>query len=128
MVFLVQAAVVFVFPAGAIWAWRSGGWIRLWQYAALMLVNLVLIAMALASPAFGNRLAASAGYWTTLRGTVALGAFTEALPVIVAALTVQSTGRRLANYNLVYGLSVLGAILSFAVGVIAATYVLRPVR
>jgi hypothetical protein len=128
MIFLVQAAVVFVFPAGAIWALRSGGWSRLWQYAGLMLVNLALIAMALASPVFGNRLAPTYGYWPTLRGTFVLGAFTEALPVLVATLIVQGAGRRLANFRYVYGFSTVGAILSFAIGVVAATYVLQTAR
>src|SRR5258706_2890924 len=105
MIFLVQAAIVFIFPAGAIWALRSAGWSRLWQYAGLMLVNLVLIAMALASPAFGNRLAPTDGYWPALRGTLVLGAFTEALPVVVATLIVQVAGRRLANFRYVYGFS-----------------------
>lgn len=128
MIFLVQAAIVFIFPAGAIWALRSGGWSRLWQYAGLMLVNLALIAMALASTVFGNRLASTYGYWPTLRGTLLLGAFTEALPVIVATLIVHAAGRRLANFRYVYGFSAVGAILSFAAGVFAATCILPVAR
>jgi hypothetical protein len=133
MIFLLQAAIVFVFPAGAIWALRSGGGSRLWQYAGVMLVNLALLAMALASPVFGNRLAPTYGYWPTLRETLVLEAFTEALPVVVATLIVQGTGRRLVNSRYVYsryvyGYSAVGAILSFAIGVVAASYVLQPSR
>jgi hypothetical protein len=128
MMLLLQAAIVFVFPAGAIWARSSGGWSRLWQYAGLMLVILALLAMVLASPAFGNRLAPTYGYWPTLRATFVLGTFTEAFPMIVATLIVQGAGRRLANFRYVYGFSTVGAIVSFAIGVVVATYVLQTAR
>jgi hypothetical protein len=125
MVFLVQSAVVFVFPAGAIWAWRTGGPGRLWQYALVMALNLVLLALALASPLLGNRISPQLGYWPTARGLLALAALTQVLPSTVAALVVQRSAPRFASRYQVYALSATGAFLASAAGVIAASYALR---
>jgi hypothetical protein len=58
MIALLDAVVVLVFPALAVWAVRAGDPGRLWMVAGGSLAGIWILALALSSLKFGNRLAA----------------------------------------------------------------------
>ena len=124
MIFLVHAAVIFGFPAGAVWAVRRGHRGRLWIVAGLCLVVIVGVALAAASEQLGNRLSGKYGYWRIARSTALFAVLTEGLPVVAGALAVQSCRRWTSQAVALYLLGVLGSFAAFVLGTIAALYLL----
>jgi hypothetical protein len=80
------------FPAIGIWTVQRKGarglpWLLLGYLAVI-----VVLALMLSSPAFGNRLAGEEGYWAVARRVVALMVLTLGVPGGVASLVILATG------------------------------------
>jgi hypothetical protein len=91
---LLVRVVVMVFPAVAAVAYRSGGRRRLARVTGWIVAALCVSVAIAASPAAGNALAATEGYFKTSWAVFGLVAYTCILPVVVTALVVDAVARR----------------------------------
>ena len=82
MIFALLALLAIAFPPLALWARRTGGTHRLIGIAGGSLAMVVALALAMASPALGNRLAGPEGYWGVAPRIVLLGLLSAGLPLI----------------------------------------------
>src|SRR5690606_34715337 len=123
MLFLIEAAIVLVFPAWAVRVWkRSGarGLSRLTTGARCVLASAVLV---LAAEAAGNRVAASEGHWTAAGRlpAVAMPAATTPIPAIPAVLPAAAPR---VDPRLLYPIAVTAALVAVVIGALAARYAL----
>jgi hypothetical protein len=131
MIALLDAVVVLVFPAVAVWAVRAGGPRRLWLAAGGGLAGVWILALALSSLKFGNRLAAHQGYGRTALLTVLMATLMLGLPIVAGTLSVHATRARIRRAVLLYLLAVAAAfvVLLFGTGLgvyLVQTLVERP--
>jgi hypothetical protein len=128
VIFLVEAAVIFGFPACAIWALWRGGRRQLWVVAGGCLAVIVAVGLAAASEQLGNRLSGHYGHWNIARSTTLLALLTAGLPVVAGALAVQSCRRWTSRPVALYILGVLASFAAFVLGAIVAVYLLSALR
>ena len=124
MLVVVQTFLMLGFPAGAVWASRTGGRRRLWLLAGACLVVVIGVALASAAPLFGNRLADRHGYGNAALLALVLAALTAAFPLVVATVVVQACGPRIMRNSGLYAVAVVASLAAFMVGTFAAMYLL----
>jgi hypothetical protein len=115
---------LFLFPAGAVWAWRAAGAARLWAVTGLGLAVILLFAAFVASPMGGNVLAPRYGYGYTAPRSLALHGLTLGLPLVATAVAVHTLGGRVSSRRGLYAIGVVCAAGAWIVGVLAAIQVL----
>ena len=120
MIMLLLAVLALGFPPLAMWARRTGGAPRLLLLACGALAGVIALAFAEASRGFGNRLVDQEGYWSLAPRTAVFDLLTAGLPVVAIALVVEFLSRRGRHSGLIYGTSVLAALVAFALGVTVA--------
>jgi hypothetical protein len=96
---------------------RPGG--RLVARGTLVVFCLVgLMSLILASPRFGNRLAATEGYWSIAGRIFLMLGLTIGMPLVLAAAAVQATMRAGSNRMLVIAAGLVAAICGWALGTV----------
>ena len=110
-------AVILVFPAVAVRAWRAGGAARLRRAAAIAVAVILVAAVYVATPASGNALARTRGYGYTVPASLLLHGLTLALPVVMTAAIVRLLAPRLSSSLALYGFGVLMAGLTWIAGI-----------
>jgi hypothetical protein len=119
-----QHGSLFVFPAIAIWAARTGGPSRLWLALVIALIIVVVFALASGAAWFGNRLASTYGYGYTGPRALFLFGLTMGLPITTATLTIRKLmGAR--QPRLQYVASLLVVTLTWIVSVLLAAWILQ---
>ena len=118
---LLRVGCLLVFPALAVWAWRTGGGRRLWALTAAALGAVLLFAAFAASATGGNALVETHGYSYTLPGSLVLHGLTLGLPMVAASLAVRGAGGRVTSRVALYALGLLVALLGWVAGIVAAT-------
>jgi hypothetical protein len=121
---IAQTCLILGFPAGAVWAVRSGGTRRLWLLAGACLITVIGVALASAASLFGNRLADQYGYANTAVLVLVLAGLTAGFPVVVATGTVQTCESRVARNSALYAVAVVASLAAFLIGAFAAMYLL----
>lgn len=121
---VLQAGSVFAFPALGLKALRSGGPRRLRWLTGAALAVVVLVALAAASAASGNRLVTMYGYADTAPRAVLLYGLTLGLPVLSASGTIRLVGGRFAALLWPYAAAVIAAGFGWVAGVVLATWLL----
>jgi hypothetical protein len=124
MLVIVQTCLILGFPAGAVWAARTGGARRLWLLAGACLFAVMGVALASAAPVFGNRLADRYGYANTALLALVLAGLTSGLPLVVATGTVQACESRVARNSALYVVGVVASLAAFLIGAFAAMYLI----
>ena len=124
MLVVVQTFLMLGFPAGAVWASRTGGRRRLWLLAGAGGVVVIGVALASAAPLFGNRLADRHGYGNAALLALVLAALTAGFPLVVATVVVQACGPRIMRNSGLYAVAVVASLAAFMVGTFAAMYLL----
>ncbi|HKV43275.1 MAG TPA: hypothetical protein VJT32_01155 [bacterium] len=117
-----QVASIALFPAFALWAARTGGPIRLWRTTGLSIGLMLVFAATAASAAAGNALAPTYGYGYTAPRALLLYGLTLGLPMVSAGLVVHALAGRARSRRGLYAVGVICAALTWAVGVVAATW------
>lgn len=120
---LLRVACLLLFPALAVWAWRPGSARLLWSLTGAAVAVVLLFASFAASTAGGNALAATCGYRYTASGSLLLLGVTLGLPMVAAALAVQTAAARLASRVGLYALGLLVALLAWIGGLVGALWV-----
>lgn len=121
MIFLIYGLTLLLFPAAALWAWRRGG-ARALTFAALAAIGLVLgLALLVASPFGGNRLAGTHGYAQTAARTLQFAGLTWVLPLAAATGAVRAFAASFRP-ELVYAIACGAAVLAAVAGTLAAIY------
>lgn len=115
---VLRVATLLLFPALAIWAWRTGGATRLWRVTALGVGAILLFAAFAASSAGGNMLVSSHGYGYTARGSLLLHGLTLGLPMVAVSLVVQALAARLSARLALYATGVLVAGAAWIAGIV----------
>ena len=123
MLFALNVVVVLLFPAAAVWAWRSGGVRRLGVVTSIALIVLVTGALAAASPWFGNRLAGIDGFSRTAFRTLLLFGLTAGLPLVGAALIAGGVGTVVTRPLASYIAAMVTALVLWVVGTLLAVSV-----
>ena len=116
-----QAASILLFPVLALRAKDAGGSGQLWRATGLGMGVIVLFAAVVATPAAGNVLAPTYGYVYIASRAMLLYGLTLGLPLISTSFVVHTFGARRRSQPGLYVLSVVCAVLAWAVGVVAAT-------
>ena len=124
MLVIVQTILILGFPAGAVWAARTGGARRLWLLAGAGLVAIAGVALASAAPALGNRLADRYGYGNTALLALVLAGLTAGVPLVVATCSVQACESRVARNSALYAIAVVTSLAAFLIGAFAAMYLI----
>jgi hypothetical protein len=125
MIALLDAVVVLVFPALAVWAVRAGDPGRLWMVAGGSLAGIWILALALSSLKFGNRLAAQQGYGRTALLTVLMVTLILGLPIVAATLSVHATRGRIRATVPLYLLGVGAALVVLLVSTGLGVYLVQ---
>jgi hypothetical protein len=115
---------LFVFPAGALWAWRAAGPARLWAVTGIGLALILVFAAFVASPIGGNVLAPKYGYRYTAPRSLLLHGLTLGLPLLATAAAVNALAARVSSRLGLYAIGVVCAAVAWIVGVVAAIQVL----
>jgi hypothetical protein len=123
MILVFYAITVFLFPAGAVWAWRRRGGRGLALLTALVICALLSLALVAASPLGGNRLVESQGFRYTATRMLVLTVLSSILPVVASAMTVWAIASR-ARSGFVYPIAAATALIATAVGGTIAIYTL----
>jgi hypothetical protein len=123
MLFLFCAAIVFLFPAGAVWAWNRGGERGLALLTLIAVVAVALMALIAASERGGNRLVQTHGYAHTASRTLLFAGLALILPVVASAISVRAA-RPWIRPGFVYPIALATALIGAAVGTIVAIYIL----
>lgn len=118
MHFLLALICVVGFPALAARVARRGGPGALVRLTTAVLGLVALCGLALASPRFGNRLAATQGYGITAARVLLVLGLAIAFPVVVSATVVHLAGRAGRSPATVYGASVASAVCAWVLGVL----------
>ncbi|HEU4689529.1 MAG TPA: hypothetical protein VFS23_14245 [Vicinamibacterales bacterium] len=85
----------------------------------LILFGIVgLMSLTLASPRFGNRLAATEGYWPVAGRIFLMLALTIGTPLLLSATAVRATMRAGSNWMLAIAAGVVAAIGGWVLGII----------
>jgi hypothetical protein len=113
-----------IFPAALVWAWKSGSHRRLFAVSALLLLLLVPLSFALASPRFGNRLADSEGYLLIASRILMLMGLHGALPIIGVALFISLAGEYISRVPVLYAMSLGVTAITWTAGLFLSFYVL----
>jgi hypothetical protein len=119
-----RAGTLLVFPALAGWARRTGGPARLWGLTGLGVALVLLFALFVASPLAGNALVGTYGYRDTALRSLALHGLTFGLPLVATAAVVHGFAGHLASRGALYAIGLLGAVVGWVLGVLAAIKVL----
>jgi len=117
---VLRVATLLLFPALAVWAWRTGSVARLWRVTAVGVGVILLFALFVASSAGGNALASSHGYGYTARGSLLLHGLTLGLPMVAVSLMVKVLATRLSSRVALYTIGVLVAGAAWIAGTVAA--------
>ena len=117
-------ALAFAFPAVALFALRRGGSRLLAVVTCLVLAIIVATGLALASPLFGNALAAERGYAPVAIQVVAFLLLTAGLPVLCAAAALGALAHRPLHTGVRYAIAVAAALLGFAAGVLGSFWLM----
>ena len=121
MLFLIEAAVVLVFPAWAVRVWKRSGMRGLSRLTAGALCLLALAALVLASEAAGNRVAASEGYATAAGRLLAVVTLAAAAPILASSAAVPAAAPRV-DPRLLYPIAVTAALVAVVIGALLAMY------
>ncbi len=117
MIMIWVALLTLGFPPLAMWARQTGGVRPLLLVTSCTVAGILAFSAALSSRAFGNRLVGQEGFWSVAPRTALLGLLTSGLQVVAIALVVQVLGSRGARSPVVYGVSILAALLALWAGV-----------
>jgi len=117
MLFLLEIAVVLVFPAMAVRVWRRSGARGLSRLTIGALCLLALAALVLASETAGNQLAATEGYITAAGRLLALFTLAAGAPVLAAAYAVPAVAARV-DPRLLYAVAVLAALAAVVISAV----------
>jgi hypothetical protein len=123
----IQAAGILVFPALALWSWRSGESSALWRATRLGLGLVLLLAAILASAPAGNALAPTYGYGDATPRALILYGLALGLPLITVGLAVHACARRHRLGLGLHAVGVISAVLAWVVGVIIASRILSAI-
>ena len=119
-----RAMSLLLFPAVALWAWRTAGAARLWSVTGIGLGLILLFAAFVASPLGGNVLAPRYGYRYTAPRSLVLHGLTLGLPLVATTVAVQVLAGRLSSKLGLYAIGVLCAGVAWVIGVVATIQVL----
>jgi hypothetical protein len=122
MLLIVEVAIVVLFPAFAVWAWRSGRRPRLSLVTALTLAFVVGLAVVLSTRWGGNRVVDVDGFYRTAARMELFFLLTGGLPLAGAALIVGLIGTRLDRPLPLYAVATVISLLMFVVGTTVAIY------
>lgn len=123
MLFLIEAAIVLVFPAVAVRVWRRSGMRGLSRLTTGVLCCLAFASLVLASEAAGNRVAASEGYVTAAGRLLAVVTLAAAAPVLAVAYAVPAAAARV-DPRLLYAVAVTAALVAVVISAVVARYAL----
>lgn len=127
LVHVLQAASILLFPALALWAWRSGGPGGLWRATGLGVGLILLFAAITASAPAGNALAPTYGYGYTAPRALLLYGLTLGLPLVSVGLTVHAFAGRHRSGPGLYAVGVISATLAWVIGVMTAYRILSAI-
>ena len=113
-----------LFPGVLVWAWQSGKERRLFAATGALLLLLVAISFALASPRFGNRLTDSYGYMHITTNILMLLGLTAALPLVSAAFFISLAGKFVSRASFLYMMSIAVAAIMWIAGLLLSFYFL----
>ena len=113
-----------IFPGVLVWAWKSGSHRRLFAVSALLLLLLVPLSFALASPRLGNRLANSEGYLLIASRILTLIGLHGALPIIGVALFISLAGEYIPRAPVLYAMSLGVTAITWTAGLFLSFYLL----
>jgi len=117
MLFLIEAAVVLVFPAVAVRVWRRSGMRGLSRLTTGTLCVLALAVLVFASEAAGNRVAATEGYITAAGRLLAVVTLAAGAPVLAVAYAVPAAAARV-DPRLLYAVAVLAALAAVVISAV----------
>lgn len=121
MLFLIEAAIVLVFPAWAVRVWKRSGARGLSRLTTGALFVLAIAVLVLASEAAGNRVAASEGYVTAAGRLLAVVILAAAAPILAISAVLPAAAPRV-DPRLLYPIAVTAALVAVVIGALAAMY------
>jgi hypothetical protein len=116
VVVLLGLLTVLVFPLLATSVARGGR--DLARVTTLLLAALFLSALALASPRFGNRLAATEGYWPIAGGILVGIGLLIGMPMVLSATAIHLARGAGASRRVVVGAGIGVALVGWIVGTV----------
>ena len=122
MIFLFTFVIIALFPAAALWAWRSGSASRVYWLTTAALLFYVALSLFSASSWGGNRLVDTQGFWPTAWRVLFFYGLVTGLPILTTAVVVLNLSDRIRRPAVMYGITAGSAFLTFVVGTFLALF------